>query len=226
MLTTYEPSIFDCLNKFSDAKQSLAQHKNTLGELGTVICKHGLQQKVGLTLLHKHFDLLPHERLIESVGDNKMYINPVAGVDEEAILPYLWKFSSEVSAKNFTQNPSCFPLEFQYKSAAKPDDIEAIQALMANSNFLEDIAIKLRDFGLEDVFGLSILHREAIAISEGEVLVETTDHETRCLTLAAVNSRDVCKEELTETLWHFTVDKDYDVARECGSHCIRHCISH
>ncbi|MBD2200859.1 MULTISPECIES: glycerol-3-phosphate ABC transporter substrate-binding protein [Calothrix] len=225
MLTTYEPSIFDSLNKFSDAKQSLAQHKNTLGELGAVICKHGLQQKIGLTLLHKHFDLLPHERLIESVGDNKIYINPIAGVDEEAIIPYLWKFSSEFSGENLAQNISYSPLEFQYKSTATTDNIEAVQALMANSNFLEEIAMKLQNFGLEDVFGLSILHREAIAIAKGEILVETTDHEKRCLTLTAVNSNDVCKEELTETLWHFT-EEDLGFARVCLSHCISHCTSH
>ncbi|QFS51535.1 hypothetical protein [Nostoc sphaeroides] len=124
MLTTYEPSIFDGLNKFPVARQCLEKHKDALREAGAVICKHGLQQKVGLALLHKHFDLLPHERLIENIEDSKVYINPIIGVDDAAILPYLWK----LNYTNVTQNSSWFPLEFQYKSAAQPDDIKAIES--------------------------------------------------------------------------------------------------
>ncbi|MEA5573493.1 hypothetical protein [Calothrix sp. UHCC 0171] len=226
MLITYEPTVFDRLHKFSDAKHSLANHKDVLGELGAVICKYGLQQKLGLTLLHKHFDLSPHERLIESVGDDKVYINPVAKVNEREIIPYLWKLSSGINGENCTQNLSWFPLEFQYKSVAQSDDINAVESLAANSNFLKEIAIKLQDFGVENVFGLSILHREAIAIAEGEILVETTDHEKRCFTLAAVNSSEVCKQELTETLWYFTTEENLGIASQCNSHCIQHCFGH
>lgn len=114
-----------------------------------------------------------------------------------------------------------FYIDWQYSDFLK-DDIKAIESLTANSNFLEEMAVKLQDYGVEDVFGLSILHREAL-IKEGEIIVETTDHESRSLMIAAVSTSDIQHQELTETLWYFTADTKLGVAGQCGSHCGSHC---
>jgi hypothetical protein len=174
-----------------------------------------------LTLLHKHFDLSAHERLVERIEGDDIYIDPVNETDDAATIPYLWKLGFDKLMKI----PSWFPLEFQHRLSAGHDAVKAIESLTANHEFLEEIAVKFQDCGVEDIFGLSILHRD-IPLKEGEILVETTDCENRSLMITALSQDEIQHEDLTETLWYFTADERVGVAGDCIMHCSSHCRGH
>ncbi|MER3434672.1 MAG: hypothetical protein C4288_14920 [Leptolyngbya sp. ERB_1_1] len=153
MITSYVPEVFDQLNSFHTAKSQLKESKAFLHQLGTVICRHNLQQKVGLALLHKHFDLVPNERLVEQTAHHTISITPVCNPDDATIAPYLWKMATDSVGEH-----SWFPLEFQDTLEATPDSLNTAETLEANQAFLQEMAVKLQELNLEDVFGISILH--------------------------------------------------------------------
>ncbi|MER3434671.1 MAG: hypothetical protein C4288_14915 [Leptolyngbya sp. ERB_1_1] len=63
-------------------------------------------------------------------------------------------------------------------------------------------------------------------LQKGQIRLETTDHDARVLTIAAIDQARIEDQELTETLWHFTATADFEAAGDCGSHCYSHCQGH
>jgi hypothetical protein len=108
MLNFYNPDTFTKLNGFNEAKDLLNQHRRKLTDLGKVIIAHNMHEKVGVSLLHKHFDLLETEKLVEKFSKNDVSVEPRKSEDLGNIVPYLWKLDS------FNENklPSYLPLEF------------------------------------------------------------------------------------------------------------------
>ena len=221
MIKDYMPQVFDNLNQFHVAKIYSEENKRLLPQLGKVICKYNLEQKVGVALLHKHFNLMPGERLVEQFTDDTVNIAPISNPDDNAIIPYMWKFDSDNPLKQ-----SWFPLEFQYQSKTTVDKFNIAKIIEAETEFLQEMAVKLQELNLENVFAISVLHREAIALKEGQIRLETTNHTERLLTIAAVDRDSIEAQNITETLWYFTADSDFEVSGMCESHCYSHCVGH
>lgn len=73
-------------NEFSDIQEVSVITKddsNCLAELKEIIVKHGKENKFGISLLHKHFDFLENEMLLETINvkDRVLTTTPVY-VDE------------------------------------------------------------------------------------------------------------------------------------------------
>lgn len=218
MLTSYKPDVFDCLEHFFSAKDLLEQAKDNMTQLGAIVRRHGLQKQVGICLLHKHFDLSDNERLVEVFEGNNAYLQPTAEYSDA--IPYMWKVE-----RNETSGESVwFPLEFVRVTEAVSAAVERSEAVVNNSEFLNEIADKLSELGMTNMFGISILHRDAIQVAEGEILVESTDDEARILTLSSVPRQDVDSVTLTQTLWQFPHAEGFEVGAMCThcSHCT-HC---
>ncbi|MEG4111251.1 MULTISPECIES: glycerol-3-phosphate ABC transporter substrate-binding protein [unclassified Microcoleus] len=215
MLTSYKPDVFDSLEHFFTARDLLEQAQDNMTELGAIIRSYGLQKQVGICLLHKHFDLADNERLVEEFDGHNAYVKPTAEYGDA--IPYMWKVEKDRASGNWVW----FPLEFVRVSEAVSAAIKRSEAVVNNSEFLNEIAGKLSDLGMTDMFGISILHRDAIKVAEGEILVESTDDEARVLTLSSVPRQDVDRATLTQTLWQFPNDEGVEVGAMC-SHCT-HC---
>lgn len=214
MLTAYKSDVFDALDVFEAARDQLGQSQDVLPELGEVIRQHGLNQHVGISLLHKHFDLAETERLVEEFADNHAYIKPTTDCTD--LLPYMWKVEQDQ-----TQQWHWVPLEFVRRTDAVTAAVERAAAVADNPAFLQDLAAKLAELGMTERFGFSILHRDAIQVAPGEILVESTDDDARVLTFSALPRTDVDPTTLTQTLWQFPGESGMVVGAEC-SHCT-HC---
>ncbi|TAF50707.1 MAG: glycerol-3-phosphate ABC transporter substrate-binding protein [Oscillatoriales cyanobacterium] len=193
MLTSYKPDVFDTLEHFFTARDLLEQAQDNMTELGAIIRSHGLQKQVGICLLHKHFDLSDNERLVEEFDGNNAYVKPTAEYGDA--IPYMWKVEQNQASGEWVW----FPLEFVRVTEA----------------------VKLSELGMTGMFGISILHRDAIKVAEGEILVESTDDEARVLTLSSVPRQNVDRTTLTQTLWQFPNAEGFEVGAMC-SHCT-HC---
>ena len=215
MLTSYKPDVFDSLEHFFTARDLLEQAQDNMTELGAIIRRHGLQKQVGICLLHKHFDLSDNERLVEEFEGNNAYVKPTAEYGDA--IPYMWK----VEQNQISGEWVWFPLEFVRVTEAVSAAVERSAAVVNNSEFLNEIAAKLSELGMTGMFGISILHRDAIKVAEGEILVESTDDAARVLTLSAVSRENVDRTNLTQTLWQFPNAEGFEVGAMC-SHCT-HC---
>ncbi|MEG4799182.1 glycerol-3-phosphate ABC transporter substrate-binding protein [Microcoleus sp. ARI1-B5] len=215
MLTSYKRDVFDSLEHFFTARDLLEQAQDNMTELGAVIRRHGLQKQVGICLLHKHFDLWDNERLVEEFDGNNAYVKPTAEYSDA--IPYMWKVEQNQVSGEWVW----FPLEFVRVTEAVSPAVERSAAVVSNSEFLNEIAAKLSELGMTGMLGISILHRDAIKVAEGEILVESTDDEARVLTLSSVPRQNVDRATLTQTLWQFPNAEGFEVGAMC-SHCT-HC---
>jgi hypothetical protein len=228
IISPYAPSLFLSLPDFWTAKHSLERTKGHLKELGTMICRYGLQERVGVSLLHKHFTVYSNEQLVKHFVGNSAYIRLYPQSIDENIVPYLWKLEHDEE----TGVQSFYPLEFvdtvQRASRARTD----AQKFVSSEMFLAEIAAKLCALNLENVFGLCTLHGNSeIVLGDEEILLETTDHVNRVLTLAPAAKTLT---ETTETSWQFTFDGSGDDTTKwkgrskghCKSYCTSHCKNH
>lgn len=214
MLTTYKPEVFANLETFEAAREQLENRKELLPELGDVIRRHGLNQQIGISLLHKHFDLAPEERLVEEFEDNHAYIRPTAECADS--LPYMWKLEQDEQSGEATW----IPLEFVRRTDAA-EVSERAATVAQNPTFLRELAEKLADLGVTNLFGFSVLHRDTIHVAEGNILVESTDDDARVLMFSALPRTAVDPKTLTQTLWKFSAEGGVEGVTEC-SHCT-HC---
>jgi hypothetical protein len=222
----YDVSVFQRLNEFHLAKDYLENKRESLAELGDVICRHGLHQRVGVSLLHKHFEISDNELVVREFVRNVSYMKPWNIDQLSSPIPYLWK--AQISDRRALY----YPLEFcdypQHLKAAARNDLEILNGSLA---FLTAFANTLADLGLIEIFGLASLRsRDGFVLGPGETLLETTDEERRILTLKPARASEVKALDTTQTLWIYTPSPSRVGAviggLSCGVHCAAHCLAH
>jgi hypothetical protein len=208
MLEEYAPTVFSNLNDFEIARQRLEEEQSKIPYLGDVIVRHKLQQRIGICLLHKHFEMTPDEKLVEQIEGYRSFATPVKRTEKVNAVPYMWKVQQERDGNGH----EFYPLEF-----VDSVDAESWTAVIQNESFLSDIAKALSDLNVIDLFGVSILHRDHIKLAEGETVIETSNEKERKLNFAAVVRNDIPQDmTVTRTLWSFaTLDKQFS-SGECG----------
>jgi hypothetical protein len=91
-VAAYEPLLFAELPSFEEAQLNLARLEEKLETFGNVVSSHDGDDRIGLALLHKHFDLEPDELLVERVvADERVSIGQprIVDVSEEVAAPSL-----------------------------------------------------------------------------------------------------------------------------------------
>jgi len=186
----YKPSVYDSLHHYQEAKDWLSNNE-VPKELMEVVSNSQYKGKVGIALLHKHFDLCPKERLVETKGDYFSFIQPktyseVSPCDQKEV-PYIWKLGDQ----KLGERPNIFyPLEFTEINEA---DKELVERLSSDSVFLGEIGRKLGELGLINIFGLTIAHRYHITRIDGTSM-EYTDEKRRILHIVPTSRAPVDQE--------------------------------
>jgi hypothetical protein len=245
-IEAYQPDVYNQLNVFSTSKALLPRYKKYLACLGHVIVRHKLHDRLGISLLHKHFDLNNDEILLRHIdkGHNCAYMEPAK--QASAATPYLWK-----PVRGPEGQWSFFPLEYlqTQDKASTPGSY-----LTGLSPFLVEIADTLESLQVLDLFSIAEANITSIRLQPDEILVETTDSKKRRLDLKPVPDADVNIDEVTETFWMFSpidgpaqepgegptetptegpTEAPAEGATErkpagvcTGQHCLGHCKSH
>jgi hypothetical protein len=222
----YDAGVFQRLNEFHVARDRFEESRESLVELGDVICLHGLHYRVGVSLLHKHFDISDNELVVREFVRNVSYIKPRKVDPLSSPVPYLWK--AEISGRRVTY----YPLEFcDYPDPLKAKARHDLEILIGSPAFLTAFANKLADLGLIEIFGLvSLRSRDGLTLEQGETLLETTDEERRILTLRPAQLSEIEGLDTTQTLWIYRpapVRVGAVIAgATCAVHCAGHCFAH
>jgi hypothetical protein len=226
----YSAGVFQRLNQFHIARDRLDEHQEWLAQLGDIICAHGLHQRIGISLLHKHFEISDNEFVVREFTDNVSYMRPWDVNALGSTLPYLWKAEIDDGRARY------YPLEFcDYPDHLKAEARRDLEILKESPAFLTAFANKLDYLGLIEIFGLvNLRSRDGLILEHGETLLETTDEERRILTLKPAQASQVEAMNTTQTLWMYTpapsrigaVIAGAQCANHCAAHCLAHCVSH
>lgn len=223
-LLVYDSDVFDSLSDFFVARDDLENMRTQIALLGQLICDHGLHDIVGVSLLHKHFEIHPTERIVRSFKDAKCAIMTPKIKDEAELFPYVWRFSAGNKGCGFYPLEFCEYFDYRKRRIARAHLIH----LQQSTAFLSKFAEVLVNNNLDQIFGLSGLHaRVQFDLQRGYTLLELTNERDRILTLEKKTQQDVqALEGTTQTLWCFTRSQEQVDTTSCASHCYGHCNGH
>lgn len=215
----YSSSVYQNLPTFREAQKQLELHRNKIDVMGDVICQHDMHQEIGITLLHKHFDLECNEILVRKFQNNSFSIYPQK-TNQEEVIPYMWIFKQE-NAKW-----SIYPTEFITFSDKTLPLQEISRKVEQNVSMLQDIANVLCHYSIDTTFGISLMPYRLFNLGADECLMETEDKQERSLLVSTVPTLSLNEDETTQTLWFFTKNKVPNTLIINGTICISHCSSH
>jgi hypothetical protein len=199
----------------ADAALSAIQRSFVLNRLGEVILRHGLEDVVGIRLLHIHNVIAENEFMLEfeetDAGGHEC-MSTVA-TDKAAIsepfYPNSWKL----------ENERFVPLEYSLDPTVKLDE-SRVASLQA---FVRDFAAELRLTNAQDILGPWIAPRKFYSrcMPKRGLLLETCDPQRRANIVRFAESLECDSLRLVETTW---VARRADAAAEGSQNCSTLCV--
>uniref|UniRef100_A0A7S0FLH7 Uncharacterized protein n=1 Tax=Pyrodinium bahamense TaxID=73915 RepID=A0A7S0FLH7_9DINO len=183
------------------------QRETILQDLLGIVARHELHDTVGIDMKHKHFDLSPGCVLFEVQEP---------GAKQSTMKPT--KPDIPMTPFSFLYVDGCWvPHEFVQEECTSAAD--GLERLRSKPEFLIELSLALAKWGLQDVLGIHILHREHLA-GETHGTVETPgsmDDELLVRPYTEDLYHKLCREESYQVMW--TWDKS------SGGVCIVHCAN-
>jgi hypothetical protein len=192
MLSEYSQERFAALPTFHAAWNRYPDVADTVWALGSSILDYGMEETVGVTLLHKHFDIRKGEQVVREYSHGAATIEPQP-ISRE-VVGCIWALD-EVGTYR--------PVEF----CDGPGSLGAIPQLDILKNkreFLQKFADQLIVSDVINMFGLATLGGvQYINPREGESIVEKNIGE-RKLRLERISTEALSRMESATTLWRFS----------------------
>lgn len=146
--------IYSDLVEVDRVKLTKGYDKSVLPTLGAVISKYGLENKVIISLAHRHFDLLPQEKMVADFDmKSRQWTSWPVMLDESKLIPWNWKIALNPVTGDF----SWFPLDFLYDFQKFDPEKKLVNEIMCNQPFLNELSNAIAENGAEAVFGLALL---------------------------------------------------------------------
>jgi|GEM_PF-4769976 len=169
-----------------------------LVEFASLAYEHGLTEKVGAFLLHRHFMAEPEKVLVEvpqqvEGGRIALVTSPRAVVSSDDYTSFRWRLSS---GSEFT------PLEF----TADPAAARVLNKLAQLPEFIDGYSEMLRKYGLEDLLGLCITDKESLKPTRNEWLVEYNRPDASVVIIERMDKDE--SQGLIPTVWVASVRED------------------
>lgn len=165
--------------------------------------KHNVTKLAGATLLHRHFDAGPEERLIERIEGGRSITTPSVP-SEKNIIPHTWQLS--------LINGKVVALPMEFIETNSSTFTEEDYAALLNGEFLTEYYNALANMGLENVLGLTLHHRDALKGSEHAHLDEKSSIARRESVLTS--SVESWEPGTIPTAWDFR--KENFITHTCG----------
>lgn len=216
---------FSCLDLFDVAQRNLDYHEKYIPSFAPIFHKHRNERRLGLSLLHKHFDVYEGESIVHRYDPltRNAYIEPDRRLNND-IAPILWMLERSTAG-----TAELVPLEFvshlESESASK---LGALREEISDT-FLEDLLRQLEHTEAKRTFGLGVSPQWVFqSLSPHEVILETQpDPEKRSLLRRPIGFQDIRWMASTQTFWSFPSRRNEAFCViHCASHCSMHCGNH
>lgn len=137
---------YDTLPSLPDARDAMIAKKGRDfidGPLRKLFYEQGVQDKLGVRLLHRHFDMNPNERLVEV---RKTSFPIEVDVTEEPVIP--WHAGNIVPQVYRSMGSWLVPCEFAWEEG------EGADAFDFDDQFARRFGELLEEYGMQDLLGL------------------------------------------------------------------------
>jgi hypothetical protein len=205
---SYDYSRFNGLPSIEDADADM-RAKNKLSvaleRLGPIFLRHGVYETFGISLLHKHWLVVPGELPISDVSVNETPREYELRPREQFAKKF---YPSILAAKS--ESLSLEPLEF----SADPYTVSAFERLREKTAFANEFREALLRNDLSDMFGLGVPR----PTTQGFELVEFTN-EGRCSVSKELPEIEARKMAVIETGWMFSGDATAGCTKSCFAKC-------
>ncbi|GEM_PF-2715795 len=207
---------YNALLQVADASLALCRYGGevTVGRLLSVIQRFGLQDRLGIRLLHKHNDILPTEIMYESsfidLEGFALSTKAVAYASIGSLVPNSWQFV----------DGSYVPCEYADPSLVVDPEVD----LGTYAEALREVGLILRETGTENLLGLCVHYSSFVDRHdpfERSALLEKTDVEERANVVRYVNRDDPAFTNSAKTKWRAvqSIDSEGNVGWTTACKC-------
>lgn len=203
------------------ARFSSREQESILADLGQVVIRHGLDDVVGIRLLHKHHDILESEWMLETEEvDNR-------GIRCLTTTARRMEVGQRGSANTWMLvGEEAVALEF-----SKDQQVLGIEkSSRITEEFLSDFGNALDRYGVRDLLGPCIVSREyydEAKPGDDFILVETTDDARRANVVSFEPDGIIPSERLIPAAWTVVKPPDASSSSEVWLGCRKvNCVTH
>lgn len=206
-LKPYSPTLYSELPLLEDNEFLPHKAPEAVTRIGGVLAGASLNGIVGISLLHRHFDLNPEESLLRRCTPTQVIARPATASVQR--FPCNWKFVTTDGEIEI------YPIEFIECSKQTQDLLNNSDRVEANLRVLTMIGAILQEYDLMNCIGLGLLFPNE-STNNDLVPIERTDEIER----VSVIERSRRSPESIETLWSF--DQTSTTAWICRAACYCH----
>lgn len=215
----YNHNIYKNLNS-SDELINLNLITSNKEELGTKFAEFKMTDSLGLTYLHKHFEIDNDEKLVCIISNGKSVTAPIQSSNINfRIVPYIWKVEKYENIINW------YPIEFVKINTENDIAYKQYLDFINNNKFQNELGEILIGLNIQDIFGISTRFRDELITNKDDILLEITDLKNKKLEIKPILNSDNNPLSDMETGWYFNKKGESELSLSCRNTC-RHQGSH
>jgi hypothetical protein len=182
-----------------DAQQRAEALLHHVDAIGRIICGHGLNTLLGVSLLHKHFDLRDDEELVGGIQRGHWCSQP-ASVSPSTLVPMSWKlqYNEDIA-------PGWRAIEYFTPTADLVRKVEAADYVSRDSAFWADVSEYIASNSLQDTFGVALLDHTTMPLQPGFIWFEVSSESARRMVLCQVMQESTRAFSPGATVWDFSI---------------------
>lgn len=163
------PSFEAAVEKFDGL--DIEQRETILKDSRNILLRHALEPFIGIDIKHKHFDIPPDHWLVEQrqVDGGSSIMSPKPSVD----LP-----TNTTPCSFVLIGDTWVPYEFVIDSEAAQQGLAAVTSA---PDFLSELARLVSHYGVQDILGFNLLHRDHLGGADKGVIETPGQHEFELL---------------------------------------------
>ncbi|HCI49187.1 MAG: hypothetical protein A2977_02785 [Alphaproteobacteria bacterium RIFCSPLOWO2_01_FULL_45_8] len=206
----YHNQCYNKLPSVKEADQNLearSDFQNFLKKAGEVANSYGLQDYLGLRLIHRHFDLRPSQVMVEifdQYENTPSLITTPSSMErahEKGAVPSSWIFTDS--------NPMLF--ETSTDDGAR----KGLEKLRNVPNFWNEMAVLIKKNNFQDLVALAILKRESLIPLSTEQIYMERNYGRLESSIVQLENREGVVDQSIRTSWAFD---ETDGVCMCSSH--------
>lgn len=192
--------IYDRFLSQHDAQQRAEAQLHHVDAIGRIICGHKLNSLLGVSLLHKHFDLREDEELVGGIQRGHWCSEP-SQVSPSALRPMSWKLQDDLDA-----TPAWRAIEYFTPTGDLVGKAQAADYVSNDSAFWAEVSEYITAHGLQDTFGIALLDHTTMPLNPGLIWFEVSSESARRMVLCQVTRESTQVFSPGATVWDFSTD--------------------
>ena len=199
-MKNFNSVVYSQLKDVNVVKHNPNYDTKKLSKFGEIIFRHNLETHIGISLIHKHFNLQSNEKMVGNIDPNNfIWTASPCNLPDTDLIPINW----QVAYNKRNQEWNFFPVDFLLKDDKFLEEQRFNNVLQNKKEFLCEMLDMLLALKIYDTFGMCLLlNRLTPQVPKGKVLYEQNSLDTKTSVISIV-STSLLKDPNAVTHWFF-----------------------